>query len=575
MKRTILLIAILCVTANQIFAEDPVYFADANLKAAVEAALGKSDPTPSDMLGLTSLSAYSQGIADLTGVEYATNLTELDLTVNQISNISILSGLTNLTELHLGGNQISDISVLSGLTNLERLDLWDNQISDISVLSGLTNLEGLDLSYTNINISDISVLSGLTNLESLGLSGNQISDIVVLSGMTNLEWLDLSDNQISDISTLSGLTNLRGLYLSGNQISDISVLSGFTNLEWLDLSVNHIKDISPLSGMTNLHVLNLTYNPLNSAAYTTYIPLIYANNPNIDFSYSDRVYEYALIISSSEGGTVIKPREGFFPYDTNEVVVIEATSDNEMYPFTGWTGSAVDHGKVADPLAMQTTVLVDGVYTLEATFGCPWETVYLEDFEEGAGPEWSQRITDFTPIGERGFLGQFDNTVVTLTLNNLPPHTKIRLSFDLFIIQTWDGLDTVPPPEFAGYNPAAPDIWTLEIEGSTVLNTTFGNGYIYPYTIWHRQSYPLQYVEGQFLPQTGAIETNTLGYQWEFLLGGGELYNTDAVYHLTFDVPHDALDCLFDFMASGLTGIGDESWGLDNVHVSILNTPGG
>ena len=35
-------------------AEDPVYFPDAELKAAIEQALGVVDPTPTDMLALTS-----------------------------------------------------------------------------------------------------------------------------------------------------------------------------------------------------------------------------------------------------------------------------------------------------------------------------------------------------------------------------------------------------------------------------------------------------------------------------------------------------------------------------------------
>ena len=38
-------------------AEEPVYFADASLKAAVEEALGVTNPTPTDMLRLTDLSA--------------------------------------------------------------------------------------------------------------------------------------------------------------------------------------------------------------------------------------------------------------------------------------------------------------------------------------------------------------------------------------------------------------------------------------------------------------------------------------------------------------------------------------
>ncbi len=131
-------------------AEDPVYFADANLKAAVESALGISDPTPTDMLSLTNLNANDRGIVDLTGIEHATNLTYLWLYYNQISDISALSGLTNLTILYLFSNQISNISALSGLTNLTDLGLSNNQISDISALSGLTNLTNL----TDLRLDD-------------------------------------------------------------------------------------------------------------------------------------------------------------------------------------------------------------------------------------------------------------------------------------------------------------------------------------------------------------------------------------------------------------------------------------
>ncbi len=242
-------------------AEDPVYFADANLKAAVESELGKSDPTPTDMLLLTSLSASNPGIVDLTGIEYATNLVALGLSNNQISNISALSGLTNMSYLSLFRNQVSDISALSGMTNMKMLYLENNQISDISALSGLTNM-----SY-------------------LGLFGNQISDISALSGLTNLTELFLGKNQISDISALSGLTNLTWLYLRSNQISDISALSGMTNLSYLYLHRNQISDISALSGLTNLTELWLDFNPLNVEAYCTYLPLIIDNNPGIYLRY--------------------------------------------------------------------------------------------------------------------------------------------------------------------------------------------------------------------------------------------------------------------------------------------------
>ena len=77
-----------------------VYFANANLKWAVERELGITDPTADDMLALTYLDANNEGISDLAGLEYGVNLTSLSLRDNrQISDISLLSGLTKLTTL--------------------------------------------------------------------------------------------------------------------------------------------------------------------------------------------------------------------------------------------------------------------------------------------------------------------------------------------------------------------------------------------------------------------------------------------------------------------------------------------
>lgn len=257
------------------------------------------------MLGLTYLDARSRGIADLTGLEYATNLTTLHLNYNQISdcnavsglteltypylaanqitNISAVSGLTKLWDLFLGSNQISDVSAVSGLTELTWLWLGNNQISDCNAVSGLTKLRRLYL-YNN-QISNISAISGLTKMEYLLLYDNQISDISAISGLASLKRLLLGHNQISDISALSGPTNPRELNLEFNQISDISALSDLTNLQWLWIIDNQISDIAALSSLMNLTLVNLLDNPLNTPAYCTYLPLIRDNNPGIDLRY--------------------------------------------------------------------------------------------------------------------------------------------------------------------------------------------------------------------------------------------------------------------------------------------------
>ena len=146
-----------------------VTFSDANFEILIREVLNKTsgEITPADMLTITELDGEDRNIADISGIEYCTNLQELFLRSNDIIDISVLSTLTNLTELFLTSNDIIDISALSTLTNLTELSLMDNKIINISALNTLTNLRVLVL-YRN-HIVDISGLSTLTNLEWISL----------------------------------------------------------------------------------------------------------------------------------------------------------------------------------------------------------------------------------------------------------------------------------------------------------------------------------------------------------------------------------------------------------------------
>jgi hypothetical protein len=121
----------------------------------------------------------------------------------------------------------------------------------------------------------------MKKLTELSLRGNQISDISGLSNLTSLPALSLDDNRITDISSISRLTNLTCLGLDDNQISDVSATLSLANLQYLRLADNQISDIYSLSELTKLKSLRLLNNPLNTAAYCVYLPLILANNPNI------------------------------------------------------------------------------------------------------------------------------------------------------------------------------------------------------------------------------------------------------------------------------------------------------
>ena len=254
---TLVLTALAQLTAPPVQAE--VSIPDAELAAVIRETLGLpagAAITADAMRKLTELSASDRGIANLTGLQHATELKRLVLDGTAVSDISPLAGLTNLTGLYLYQTAVSDISPLAGLTNLERLTLSRTAVSDISPLASLTNLRVLNLTYTAV--SDVSPLASLTNLMTLYLGNTAVSDVSPLASLTNLWRLYLHGTAVSDISPLAGLTNLRVLTLGGTAVSDISPLAGLTNLWRLTLGGTAVSDISPLASLTNLTELSLS-----------------------------------------------------------------------------------------------------------------------------------------------------------------------------------------------------------------------------------------------------------------------------------------------------------------------------
>lgn len=259
---------------------------DANLRAAIAGALGKSGEAPitvDEMASLTRLGASSSAIRDLTGLEFATSLTRLSLGDNSISDLTPLAGLTNLTDLWLWDNDLSDLAPLARLTNLTRLILSSTGVSELAPIAGLTNLTELSLgnsaladltplagltsltrlSLGNNSVSDLTPLAGLTSLTGLSLGANSIADLTPLAGLTSLTWLSIGANSITDLTPIAGLTSLTGLYLPDNSVSDLTPLAGLTDLKRLSLGDNSIVDVTPLAGLTELTELRLENNSIS------------------------------------------------------------------------------------------------------------------------------------------------------------------------------------------------------------------------------------------------------------------------------------------------------------------------
>ena len=263
-----------------------VHIPDPNLRAAIAEALGKNPNAPITVEEMATLGPRfevpNRGIQDLTGLQFATSLRQLNLNDNEISDLSPLAGLINLRELWINHSLVSDISPLRGLTSLTKLWLRRSLVSDLSPIAGLTNLRSLSLRgnpISNISplrglinltelwiddtsVSDLSPLAGLVNLKVITAWNNPIFDISPLAGLTKLEKIDFCHGDISDLTPLAGLTGLKELYFLANEISDISPLAGLTGLSRLNLDDNEISDISPLAGLANLKWLNVAKNEI-------------------------------------------------------------------------------------------------------------------------------------------------------------------------------------------------------------------------------------------------------------------------------------------------------------------------
>ena len=244
---------------------ESVHIPDANLRTAIAETLGKASSaaiTAEDMTTLMYLNAEEMDIQSLEGLQFATNLEELNLRGNPLSDLSALSGLTTLKEIRFSGESLSNLSPLAGLGNLEGVGFWKTAISDLSPLAGLAKLRWLV--FNNSPVSDLSPLVGLTNLKRLETYASKEPDLSPLKGLTNLIRLRIGSSGVSDLSPLAGLINLEELELFSNRrISDVSPLRSLRKLRRLRLERNNISDVSPLATLHNLMELSLQRNNIS------------------------------------------------------------------------------------------------------------------------------------------------------------------------------------------------------------------------------------------------------------------------------------------------------------------------
>lgn len=187
-----------------------------------------------------------------------------------ITNLRPLMNLKELTHLNISDNQIKDLTALRGLTQLQYLNARQNKLVSLAGIEPLRHLRVLLIGYGggSLPVKDLLPLQGKTDLQILTLPGCSITDITPIAELKKLRQLDLSNNKIKGPVTLSGFTDMEELDLTHNKITALDIPS-MPRLKNLRTGDNLLTELPSLSVFPVLENLSATFNNLTSITCTT------------------------------------------------------------------------------------------------------------------------------------------------------------------------------------------------------------------------------------------------------------------------------------------------------------------
>lgn len=226
--------------------------------------------------GITSLESLSQlsGLRDLSAdgcsltaipelpkdLDFSTvGGLSLMLSNNKISDISAIQGrLYPFTKLRLANNRISDLSAFKAVRGSTEIDLSSNQIKDLSPLS---NLFCRDLDVSNNQIQTLDNFIPDPYIGRLIISKNQIQSLAPLASvLPKIRDLNVSHNPLVDVEMVNLMTTqyIHFLSLAGIGLKDLSFINSelLKSVNGIDVSNNDLTDITPLM---NLYVPEFIY----------------------------------------------------------------------------------------------------------------------------------------------------------------------------------------------------------------------------------------------------------------------------------------------------------------------------
>ena len=285
------------------------YFPDANFRNYLYSNYG-SYLTESQVNNITKLELANKSIANLTGIKHFTELKELYLYNNLLTQLD-LSKNTKLTRLECPNNRLTSLDVslntqLIGVTcddnqltllivpynNLQWLSCSNNQLTSCLTNNTHTKLKELYCAY-NTGMNDLGIgrlFSYLPELEKFDCSGTSFS-VLTVSSCTKLKELTCENmplltnlgciNTALTTLSVSGCSALEQLHCYDNKLTYLDVY-GCTSLKYINCKNNQLSSIAYLSSckavLENLYITSNKFTSLDRSDFSKLNNLYCSNN---------------------------------------------------------------------------------------------------------------------------------------------------------------------------------------------------------------------------------------------------------------------------------------------------------
>lgn len=233
-------------------ADDIVNIPDPAFKSYLNDLLGQpstSDITEAQMDTIATITINGGSVSDITGIDYAHNLTSVRIANTQVTDFSLLASLPKLTNISLAGNNITSNSIpnLNNLQNLSNLSISPASLdnSALTKINKIPNLTFLDLD-SNYSLTDIMPLQSLPNLATLFVQFCGIHDYRGIENFPKLNNLSAYGQNVGRTVLIN--STIKSSALNYNEATQ-TIFVPFTLMT--DRTVNFNGDLIPFSTSTS------------------------------------------------------------------------------------------------------------------------------------------------------------------------------------------------------------------------------------------------------------------------------------------------------------------------------------